>query len=388
MKTTLFQFNPWWENKEFTHKSIERTRYSQKLIKSLDIKDIIFLIGLRRVGKTTLMKQLIQHLLKTVEPNHILYISCEHPAFDDKNLIDIIDEYRGYFQIRRDEKIFVFLDEIQLRTGFERDLKILYDHEEIKIYCSGSSATLIRDKKAYLTGRHRFIEIEPLDFNEFLVFKDIKIAESEKYLYKEIFIEYMKTGGLPEYVLNRDPEYLLNLIDSVLYKDIVSVYGLKNPKIIRNLFILLCERVGKPLSYNKLSKVLGISIDTVMQYVSYFEESFLVYIVNKYAKSLNERIRAPKKIYMADVGLRNIIVGFRDIGAIFENLVFLRIKKDKVNYYITDDGREIDFFIKEKDLLIEAKFKDKIEDVDLAAIDMAKVKNKIVAKDYSFFIGS
>ena len=164
MKTTLFQFNPWWENKEFTHKSIERTRYSQKLIKSLDIKDIIFLIGLRRVGKTTLMKQLIQHLLKTVEPNHILYISCEHPAFDDKNLIDIIDEYRGYFQIRRDEKIFVFLDEIQLRTGFERDLKILYDHD-------GSSRLNILASRLSLHTRHVSHIIESYLIREGLVTK-------------------------------------------------------------------------------------------------------------------------------------------------------------------------------------------------------------------------
>jgi len=291
MKEILYQFNPRWENPKYEYSPIIRDKYFSKLKSNLNNKEIIFLIGLRRVGKTTLIKQLIQELSKNIESKYILYLSCEHPKFEDKTLIEIVDEYRGYFNLKREEQIYVFFDEVQLKENFERDLKILHDCEDkIKVFCSGSSSTILKDKKAYLTGRQRTFEIEPLDFNEYLKFKNQEVKISEEYRYKELFLNYMKSGGMPEFVKNKDPEYLLNLIDTILYKDIVSYYGLKNQKLIRDLFILLCERIGKTLSYNKLSKILGISVDTVSQYVSYFEETFLIYIVHKHSKTLNERI--------------------------------------------------------------------------------------------------
>lgn len=386
MKETMYQFNPWWENKNFQIKSIKRERYFSKLNQYLDNKDIIFLIGLRRVGKTTLIKQLIVELLKNVNSKNILYLSCEHPSFENNTLIEILNEYRGYFNISQDENVYIFFDEVQLKNNFERDLKILYDtQEKVKIFCSGSSATLLKDKKAFLTGRQRTLEIEPLNFEEYLLFKNQKVSISESYLYKQLFLDYMKSGGMPEFVLNNDPEYLLNLIDTILYKDIVSFYSIKNQKIVRDLFILLCERVGKPLSYNKLSKILGISVDSVSQYISYFEETFLIYIVYKHSKSLNEKIRAQKKIYISDVGLRNILIGFKDLGAIYENLVFLKIKKDEPEYYF-ENNREVDFIIKKKDLVIEAKFKKNIEEKDLDALNKMQIKNKILAKDYTYFL--
>lgn len=385
MKETLYKFNPWWEG-EYTSNSITREKYLHTLISSLDKKNIVFLIGLRRVGKTTLIRQLIEHLLKKIESKNILYISCEHPVFENKTLIEIVDEYRSIFHKGRHEKIYVFFDEVQLKEQFNRDLKILFDHDkEIKIFCSGSSATILKDKKAYLTGRQKTIEVEPLDFNEYLLFKSINVKESEEYQYKELFIDYLKDGGMPEYILNKDAEYLLDLADTIIYKDIVSFYGLKNPKLVRELFVLLCERVGKPLSYNKLAKILGLSVDTVSQYVSYFESSFLIYIVHKHSKSLNERIRAGKKVYIADIGIRNLLVGFRDLGAIFENLVFLKIKHLNPSFYY-ENMREIDFIIKEKDLAIESKFKEKIEEGELETLNKSKFKNKLVVNDYKFFL--
>ena len=387
MRTTLFQFNPWWEETHFEYKVIPREKYFSKIRKELTSRDIIFLVGLRRVGKTTLLKQTINELIKEkTDPKKILYLSCEHPLFEDKTLIEIVNEYRGYFDISRDEKIYLFFDEVQLKSNFERDLKLLYDMEkDVKIFCSGSSSTILKDKKAYLTGRQKTYEVTPLDFQEYLKFKNEDIKVSEEYKYREKFLSYMKTGGIPEYVLNNDPEYLLNLIDSIIYKDIVSFYGLKNQKIIRDLFVLLCERVGKPISYNKLANILGISTDTVSQYVSYFEETYLIHIVSKYSKTLNERMRSQKKIYICDVGIRNLLVGYKDLGAIFENLVFLKIKHLEPYYYL-ENGKEVDFIIKDKELAIEAKFKEDIKEEDLSNIKNFKIKNKKVVSDYSFFL--
>ena len=146
--------------------------------------------------------------------------------------------------------------------------------------------------------------------------------------------------------------------------------------------MLLCERVGKRLSYNKLAKVLGITRDTVMDYVSYFEEVFLIYQVNRYAKSLNAVMKSPKKIYLADIGIKNIFVGFRDKGALFENLVFLKIKQNKPNYFF-EDGKEIDFIV--KDYAIEVKFRQVTEE-ELMFFNNSKFKKKILVTNYKDYL--
>ena len=385
MKEVLFNFNPWWES-QWSFDSIIREKYFSKLVSSVELRDIIFLIGIRRVGKTTLMKELINDLLqKGISSNNILYISCEHPIFDKYTILEVISEFKTLFSHDNTEKLYLFFDEIQFKEDFERELKILYDnYESLKIFCSGSSASILRDKKAFLTGRQRTFEIEPLDFKEYLSFRNYSIKSSMPHLTKSYFDEYLRFGGMPEYVLKRDSDYLLQLIDTILQKDIVSFHSIKNSKLVRDLFILLCERVGKQLSYTKLSKVLGVSVDTIMTYVSYFEDSYLISIVEKATPSLNERKRAQKKIYITDHGMRNILVGFRDIGAIYENVVFNKIKSHSPGYYLTKDGREIDFVF--DDVAIEAKFKNQISEEDTSPLISSKFKTKLLAKDYTFFL--
>jgi len=309
-------------------------------------------------------------------------MSLEHPIALETSILDFVESFRKIHGIPKKDKIYLFFDEVQYKEGFERELKILNDNENVKIFASGSSASLIKDKKAFLTGRHNDILVEPLDFKEFLIFKNIKIKESEKYLYDKHFKEYMELGGMPEYVLKEDSEDIINLVDDIIYKDIVGKHNIKNTKSIKELFLLLCERSGKNLTYNKLSKVLGLNVDTVKDYISFFEEAFLIHLVYKHERSLNARIKSPKKIYIADVGIRNVFTGFKDFGAVFENLVFLKIKDKNPRYYY-ENNKEIDFIY--NNTAVEAKFKKPTKE-ELKTLEQSKFKNKIVAKNWEFFL--
>jgi len=129
----------------------------------------------------------------------------------------------------------------------------------------------------------------------------------------------MKTGGVPEYVLKQDPEYLKELVDNIINKDIANFYKVKNTGILKDLFLLLMERSGKQVSINKLSKILGTTPDSVKRYLSMFSETYFIYLVPRCGKT-NERILSPKKVYCADLGIRNLFTGFKDIGSIFETM--------------------------------------------------------------------
>ena len=367
----LYKQNPWWEG-SFPYKFIKRDKYLNILKKNLNNRDIIFLIGLRRVGKTTIFKMMINYLLKRVDPKHILYVSLDSYNLEDYSIHEILEEYRKEHRLKREEKIFLFFDEVAHKEHFAQELKNLYDFENVKIYASSSSSSIIKSRKSYLIGRERIIEVLPLDFNEYLVFKSVKIKKSDSHLFKKYFEDYMMDGGMPEYVLTGDVSYLNSLIEDIIMKDVALLHNVKDLNIIKDYFKILMERVGKRLSINKITKIVGISPDTSRRYLSYFMDTFLIYSVDKCGK-LNERIKSPKKIYIVDVGIRNFITGFKDKGSVFENLVFLKIK-DKNPCYIYEDGVEIDFRVDKT--LIEVKYGREIQE------RQAKLFNKFPESEY------
>ena len=354
MEALLYRFNPWWESR-YQPEFIPREGYLRNLLAIKDTKDILLLTGLRRVGKTTLMKMMIQSLLGEhgMDPSRIFYVSLDFYGLEHYSILQIVEEFLKIQKVSVSEKTFLFLDEVAYREDFALQLKNLYDAFNTKICASSSSASVLRDKKALLTGRERIIEILPLDFSEFLKFKEIAIKKADSHLLESAFLDYMETGGMPEYVLTGDPEYIKQLIDDIIYKDIISRHNIRNEVAVRDFFRLLMERAGKRLSLNKISKIMGMSVDTASRFLSYFAGTFMVYTVERCGK-LNERLKSPKKVYVGDVGIRNTVTGMRDLGAIFENLVFFAIKH-KRPCYLLRDGVEIDFFTEDK-WLIEAKF--------------------------------
>jgi uncharacterized protein len=381
MEQILYKLNPWWEV-DFHTKSVPRPKYQNKLSKLLPMRDIVLLTGLRRVGKTTIIKQIVEELLRKVKPELIFYVSLDAYGLEKYSIHEIVTRYRTIHRLGLDQKIYVFLDEIAFKEDFQKELKDFYDNENIKIYASASSASILRDKKAYLTGRTRTIEILPLDFEEFLVFRNPKIKTADAYLLENYFMEYMQTGGLPEYVLTGDIVYLSELVDSILYKDIIAFHNIKDSAIVKDFFRLLMERAGKMLTLNKMAKILGISLDTVRRYMEYFKETYIVYTVERCGK-LNQRLRTGKKLYAGDVGLKNMATGFRDRGAVFENMVYLKIKQNDP-CYIYEDGNEIDFFF--KDTLMEIKFGKELKGKQLRLFEKIPAKKKIIVSEWQEYM--
>ena len=263
MDEILYRYNPWWEGELGLSGIIPRQSILEVLRKHLLTKDIVFLTGLRRVGKTTILKLFINELIenKGVDPKHIFYISLDDYLLAKKSLLDIVDEYRKVQRISFTDKIFLFLDEIAYKNDYEIQLKNLYDIQNVKIYSSSSSASIIRSKKPYMTGRSITVEVLPIDFDEYLQFKNIKLSKRDEQLLEQYFKDYLTIGGMPEYVLRGDIEYLKELVDDIIYKDISAFYNIKNHEVLKDCFLLLMERAGKAVSINKIAKILKISPD-------------------------------------------------------------------------------------------------------------------------------
>jgi len=384
MQELFYKSNPWWKE-NYVFAGIRRDKYLKKLEAVFSSKDILFLTGLRRVGKTSILKNLISIMIndKHIEPKHIFYISLGLIALNNFSITEILREYRTIHKLPSDVKVYLFFDEVASKPDYNQKLKNLYDLEDVKIFASSSSASFLRDKNAYLTGRQRVIEVMPLDFQEYLQFKGIVIKKSDAHLRVSYFEQYMSDGGMPEYVLTSDISYLQNLIDNIIYKDIISYHNIKSEKVIKDFYRLLMERSGKQLSLNKIAKILNIGVDSARRYLNYFEDTYLIYTVEKYGK-LNERIKNPKKIYSGDIGLKNIVTGFRDKGAIFENMIFLALKHRTLSY-VYEDGIEIDFITEDK-TLIEAKYNSVLNEKQEKLFERFDAKEKVVIDSIGAFL--
>ena len=366
------RYNPWWEG-PYKSPGIRRDRYIAQIDALVEKRRLVILFGLRRTGKTYILKQFIATKLEKIPADRLFFISMDHPAVKAYSIDDIINGYRQRFKLQRKEKVYVILDEIQKRDGFENDLKAVYDLEEnVYIIATGSNSLAIRHKTGDLSGRHGRIKVNPLSFEEYLIFKGIQTKESEQYLKARYLEEYMSTGGIPDYVLTGDPQYVVDVVDDIIYKDIAARYDLKDPGLLKDLFYLLCNRVGKKLSHSKLARIMKLTDDTIRQYMTYFEETFLIQFVEK-TGTPNERKYSPKKVYISDLGILNVFGQDMEKGAKAENLVYLRLKeKGDVSYIDTQKG-EVDFLSGGQ--AIEVKYKDSISEEELKPIISLKGKN-------------
>lgn len=377
MSDLLYQYNPWWEDDVSFDELKPREKYLCDLRTYLDHNHIIVLTGLRRAGKTSLMKLIIKELIeKEIEPDHIFYISLDDYVLQKNSIIDIVNEFRTLHKIRMADKIYLFFDEVTYKEDFHIQLKNIYDSQNAKIFVASSSASKLRDKKASLTGRAITLEIKPLDLKEFLFFKDIKIKKQDGQLYKSYFLDYIKTGGLPENVLNPSREYLMNLVDDIIQKDITAFHGLKNHQIVRDYFSLLMERSGKQFSINKIGKILNISPDTSKRYLSYFESTYLIHLLTRWGKT-NQKLLSAKKIYASDLGIKYLFIGNRDIGSYFENYIYIELRNKKTLYYLYENTIELDFYTEDK-ILIESKFYAELNDKQTELFNSYPAKKRIV----------
>ena len=207
-----------------------------------------------------------------------------------------MEEYRKTHKLSARQKIFLFLDEISYQKDYEIQLKNLYDLQTAKTFASSSSASILKSRKPYLTGRSVTLEVLPLDFQEYLAFKQVKISRADHHLIDRYFEDFLKTGGLPEYVLRGDIEYLKELVDDIIYKDIVAFHNIRNPQLIKDYFLLLMERAGKIGSINKIANILNISPDTAKRYLEMFADTYLVHLVSRCGKTNVKDIGSQKDL--------------------------------------------------------------------------------------------
>lgn len=380
MEETLYRYNPWWEKGYSFDDFIYRPKVIELMKSKFSSKEVILLTGLRRAGKTTLLKLFIKNLIeeKKINPKLIFYISLDDYNLSKISILDLIEEYRKVHKIPYRDKIYLFLDEIASKKDFELQLKNLYDNQNVKIFASTSSASTLKSKKPFLTGRATIVEVHPLDYEEYLEFKKIKVSKSDNHLHEKYFEEYMKIGGLPEHVLYEDVSYLKELVDDIIYKDIVATHNIKDSNLLKDFFLLLMERAGKIASINKLARIMSLSPDTAKRYLQMFEETYLIYLLPRYGKT-NDAILAPKKLYACDLGIRTFFTGFRDKGSLFENYVFFKIM-NKNPKYVYENTLEIDFFTSDK-TLIEVKYKDKLKGKQKDFFEEFKANKKITIED-------
>ena len=316
--------------------------------------------GVRRSGKSTLLNQIIISFYK----KGVYYLNFEDERLVDFNVEDFNHLYEMFLELYGDKKIF-FFDEVQNVPQWEVFVRRMQG-KGYKFFITGSNASLLSKKLgAKLTGRNVNIELFPFSFMEFLTFKGFHLSKnglsltSERAAIKKHFAEYLKHGGMPEYLKYQDTTLLKRVYEGILYRDIVARYGIKQVKPLRELGLYLLSNIGGTFSYNNLKKVLGLgSMNTIKSYADLLENSYLIFLVSRFSYSLKQQFVSLKKIYCIDNGLAEAVAFqfSKNKGKFLENLVFLELRRkfQEIYYYKTTNNLEVDFLIKsgKNDLLL------------------------------------
>ncbi|MFH1176948.1 MAG: ATP-binding protein [Acidobacteriota bacterium] len=346
MDAILRVMNPWWEGRSF-ETGVRREIYLGRLAGARARRQVEILIGSRRIGKTTLLRQVIGEILAAGVPAHdVCYLALDHPALEAAPVSEHLKRFRKEFLHQRERRLFLFLDEIQDSPDWENELKALYDTEQIKFYCSGSTSALLERAGGKLTGRQITTTVYPLSFAEFLAFRGSLPTLAEDYRMERLAEEYLAVGGYPEQVLSPSHEYLASLVNDILARDLLRLHPIRKPAALKDLLRLVAASTGSRVSFNRLAKLLGLSLDTAKEYAGYLESAFLVAPMDKWTSSHSERVYSKKKLYLQDTGVRTVFSGAGDEGSRAENAVFMELKRRGVAAgYWAESDREVDFVI-------------------------------------------
>ena len=355
---TLSEWNHWWREKKVEPELSGEKRQTLKELKEfLSYREIKSLLGIRRCGKSTLFYQLIEHLLsENTPPEDVLLINFEDDVLSKKTLKEIYDTYQS--NINPDTKPYLFLDEVHRCSEWVLFLRKLYDLKKVKqIYITDSSSKFIKSEYAsVLTGRNIGLTVFPLSFKEYLEWKKINfkqpLAREEINKIKNELFEFLKWGGFPEvfYKPGTAKKILLTeYFGDIIHKDIVERYNVNYSKI-KPLADFLVSNSTLPFSPRKYSRTYGLSLESINSYTGYFSEVFLFYFIPMFSYSLKSQQLSQKKPYICDNGFFNNL-GFRfteNIGRVYENAVFLELKRRGKEVYYWKDKHECDFLIKDR----------------------------------------
>lgn len=373
-------FNPWWRDNEVNKYLVGKKRkIFYEVYKYLNLRQILIFTGLRRVGKTTLMFQIIDSLIsdKNIHPIQILYFS-----FDES--VEILEEILKIYEIEilkekiSNIQVFLFFDEIQKLENWPSKIKIIYDlYPNVKIFLSGSAAiNLKKGTRESLAGRYFDFVIETLDFEEYLEFKDIKLDKEREDIFevniRKSFDNFLISGGFIEALeldsIKIKKYFREGLIERVIYKDLPGVFSINYPDLLYRLVNILAERPGIYLEYKNIANDLKYDQRTISAYLSYLEYSMLVNKIYNYSKNFITSEKKIKRAYLSNTAFTAALSDIMDYSSFIEQFFINFFKVE--NFYRNPQREEIDIILKLNDKIIpvEVKIKNEIKSDDLKPI--------------------
>ncbi|MEF3691691.1 MAG: ATP-binding protein [Candidatus Moraniibacteriota bacterium] len=427
----IYRQNKHWNAPEEFFAELKKIKYKRKLYRELlsylDKRQILSIVGLRRTGKTILLKQLIKKLYKTVKPEAILFLTFDEAIIPGKiTLADYLNQYLEKIAPKKGT-LFIFLDEIQYNKKWQHIIKRYYDTDtRIKFIVSGSSSLFLRKKiTESLAGRIYEFSLSTLSFEEYLQLKKADQKMLEAYIEVGIFFDkpienvetakkffrqygsametefekYLKYGQFPEIVGEENLALIRKYLTDAIYKktieyDIPKIFGVEKVDELKFLFQVLVSEIGSLVETGNIAREIGIDEKTVKKYLNYFEESFLINLVYNFTKSARKSRRLSKKVYLGSPNFFSALNTWPDsgqfnykIGFLVENycLLLLKEKYEYVSFWRVRN-KEVDFLVTNNVLdakkyqYIEIKYRETISVKELKfAGKMAKKSgNKLI----------
>jgi uncharacterized protein len=359
--TLLYILNEWnyWDKP--VPEYVPRPFYQANIDRYSQSGEVVVLKGVRRSGKSTLLVNQIRQLQQAgVSPKETLLVNFEDPRLGyglDTSLLDqILEVFREY--IHPENGGHFFLDEVQLVSRWEQWIRTGYELKRGTFYVTGSSSKLLsREFGTALGGRYLGISVFPLGFGEYLKFLDHhepdRVAlEVRKMEYKRAFNRYITEGGFPKLqYLPKDlhREEVMMYFESIILKDIVARYSLRNVDNVRKIALYFLSNIGKPFNINNIRNAIHVSHELTETYFEYLKEAFLLFEINEYHDSVMKQLAGSRKVYCVDNGFLTH-VGFRiseDYGRYLENLVCIELLRRGKEVFFYQGRRGCDFLIRD-----------------------------------------
>ena len=407
--TILSATNQWWRSGNVTQdyaKPVKRFAYyeAMKILTHPDIRRMVLLTGARRIGKTTIMYQMIDALIQQgIKPERILYVSLDHPMLKLSSINEILKIYQQ--NIYPLDDVYCFFDEIQYADSWDSWLKTLYDtNKQCRIVATGSASPILVDKASESgVGRWTTLAIPTMSFYEYCGLLKLDLPEfdpdlkptnlrtmperEQNAIFQKLlpllphFNRYLLVGGFPELALSKDEAYAQrtlreDIVDKVLKRDIPALYNIRSIVDLEKIFIYLCMHSSSIISIDTISKELGgVTRPTVEKYIQYLASANMIYISNPIDVTGKKILKARPKIYIADAAIRNavlmkenLLTDPTEMGIVAETAVYKHVRSfyynlsANVGYYRRSTGKdnEIDIVVDyvNTQILIEVKYRE------------------------------
>ncbi|MBI5871590.1 ATP-binding protein [archaeon] len=352
----LSRWNFWKSDREI---GLYRNEYLSKLNRLLNTEQVVAITGVRRCGKSTLMKQFIKKQIDSGKSRNLfLYVNFEESKFSGLLSLEFLQNiYEAYIEIVKPNGTpYLLLDEIQNVPQWERFVRGLHEKKDANIIVSGSTSKLLgKELGTKLTGRWVELKMYPLSFPEFLEFKQLKIENkldilNKKMRIKQLLREYLEFGSFPLVALKEDKsEILERYFSDIVSRDIVERHKVRQVEKLKAMARYCLTNFSSLISYRSISRFIGLSLDSVERFSAYFAEANLTFLIPKFSYSLKEQEVNLRKIYCIDLGLiNNISFKFSEnLGKLYENLVYLSLLRNEKEIFYYNNKNECDFIIKE-----------------------------------------